>query len=278
MELWFVVAALTSAALHATWNAAIKSSPDPRTAMTGQMVASALLGLPVLVWTGLPALPSWAWIGAATAINIVSITGLLRAYALAGFGMVYPLVRALSVLCVVPLATILTGETLTIYGIIGVGMISTALMFLAVANRGVGALPLQAIGWIALSGACTAMAVMCEAQGVRRSGDALAYGCTSAITNAIAMLWWQKALGDPFGAVRRQAARVIPAATLAMISYLLILWVWANAKVASGAALRDTSALFAILIAVLWLKEPITPLRIAAIVIAALAVPVLRFA
>jgi len=242
------------------------------------VAASPLPGLPVLVWTGLPALPSWAWIGAATAINIVSITGLLRAYALAGFGMVYPLVRALSVMCVVPLATILTGETLTVYGIVGVAMISTALMLLAVANRGVGALPPQAIGWIALSGACTAMAVMCEAQGVRRSGDALAYGCTSAITNAVAMLWWQKALSDPFGAVRRQAARVIPAATLAMISYLLILWVWANAKVASGAALRDTSALFAILIAVLWLKEPITPLRIAAIVIAALAVPVLRFA
>lgn len=278
MELWFVLAALTSAALHAIWNAVIKTSPDPRAAMTGQMVASALLGAPVLLWTGLPALQSWIWLCTATTINIVSITALLRAYAMAGFGMVYPLVRALSVLCVVPLATLLTGETLTTYGIVGVGMISTALVLLAIANRGVGALPPQAIGWIALSGACTALAVMAESQGVRRSGNALAYGCTSAATNAIAMLWWQGALGDALGVVKRQAARVVPAAALAMISYLLILWVWANAKVASGAALRDTSALFAILIAVLWLKEPITPLRIVAIIVAALAVPVLRFA
>ena len=54
---------------------------------------------------------------------------------------------------------------------------------------------------------------------------------------------------------------------------------WRNeAPIAAGAALRDTSAIFAILIAVLWLKEPFTKLRLVAIVLSAAAIPLLRFA
>jgi hypothetical protein len=51
-------------------------------------------------------------------------------------------------------------------------------------------------------------------------------------------------------------------AAVAVISYLLILWVWSVAPIAPAAALRDTSAAFAILIAILWLKEPFTRLRV----------------
>jgi len=63
-----------------------------------------------------------------------------------------------------------------------------------------------------------------------------------------------------------------------MLSYILILWVWSVAPIAPSAALRDTSAVFAILIAVLWLKETITPLRLAAVLLSAAAVPLLRLA
>ena len=62
-----------------------------------------------------------------------------------------------------------------------------------------------------------------------------------------------------------------------MGSYLLILWVWSHAPIAPAAALRDTSAIFAILIAVFWLKEPFTPTRAAAVLLAAAAIPQLRF-
>ena len=44
-------------------------------------------------------------------------------------------------------------------------------------------------------------------------------------------------------------------AAAAMGSYWLILWVWSHAPIALGSALRDTSAVFATLIAWLVLKE-----------------------
>ena len=67
-------------------------------------------------------------------------------------------------------------------------------------------------------------------------------------------------------------------AAAAVVSYLLILWVWSHAPVAPASALRDTSSVVAILIAIVWLREPVTRLRLAAILLAAAAVPLLRFA
>ena len=51
-----VVVALTSAFLHAAWNAAVKASTDPRGAMAAQVIGSGALALPVLIFLPLPAL------------------------------------------------------------------------------------------------------------------------------------------------------------------------------------------------------------------------------
>ena len=46
-----VAAALISAVLHAGWNAAVKASREPARAMTAQMLLSALIVLPGLLWS-----------------------------------------------------------------------------------------------------------------------------------------------------------------------------------------------------------------------------------
>jgi drug/metabolite transporter (DMT)-like permease len=278
MDLWHVAAALFSAMLHAGWNAAVKASPKPAEAMTAQMVASALLSIPGLIWSGLPAAAAWPWIAASTIINMVAVTALLRAYERAGFGITYPVVRALSVLMVVPLAAGLTGEMLSPFGFAGVGLMVAALVMLALGSSAHGALPRAALLWIVATGACTAVYTLCDAQGVRHAGSPFAYGFVTAITNAIAMTWLRGAIARPWRLIADQATTAVPAATAAMTSYLLILWVWSGAPIAPAAALRDTSAIFALLIAIFWLKEPFTPFRLAAIVLAAAAVPLLRFA
>ena len=71
--------------------------------------------------------------------------------------------------------------------------------------------------------------------------------------------------------------RLLRAAAIASTaSYLLILWVFRHAPIAPAAALRDTSSVFALVIAVVWLKEPFTRLRLFAILLSAAAVPLLR--
>lgn len=283
MEPWHIAGSLVSAVLHAGWNAAVKVQPRPRDTMTAQMILAAAIGVPGLLWSGLPPAAAMPWLLASTSLNLVAVTGLLRAYALTGFGLAYPVVRALSVLMVVPLAALLSGERLSGFGLAGVALIAGALLLLALGNRGRDAVPARAIAWIALTGIATAAYVMCDAQGVRRAGAPWGYGFTVSITNAVLMSCVQRFGGDrtgggPWRVIAAEWKVALPAAVASATSYLLILWVWTSAPIAPAAALRDTSAVFALVIAILWLKEPFTGLRLAAILLAALAVPLLRLA
>jgi drug/metabolite transporter (DMT)-like permease len=158
----------------------------------------------------------------------------------------------------------------------GIAIIALSLAMLAwdtARDRGV---PVQALAWILAAGLGAAGYILCDAQGVRASGSPWAYGFVVSITNAAAMCWRQRRTGAPWMQLRGQWSVAVPAAVASVASYLLILWVWGHAPIAPAAALRDTSAVFAILIAVVWLKEPFTRMRILAVLLAAAAVPLLR--
>jgi drug/metabolite transporter (DMT)-like permease len=278
METAHVAAALLSAVLHAGWNAAVKASARPTEAMAAQMLIGAAAVVPGLLWTGLPAPASWPWIAASTLMNVVTVSALLRAYELGGFGVVYPVVRAVSVLLVVPLAALLVGDRLGLGAIAGVGLIAGSLTLLAHGARRDREFTTRAFAWTLVTGLSTAAYIACDARGVRLSGSAWAYGFAVTVTNAAAMGWRQRHLATPWRLVRGSAAVAAPAAVAAGVSYLLILWVWTRAPIAPASALRDTSAVFAILLAVRWLKEPFTKSRMLAVLLAAAAVPLLRLA
>jgi drug/metabolite transporter (DMT)-like permease len=250
-----VVAALISAALHAAWNAAVKSSARPPLAMTAQMLASAALAVPVLFWVGLPAPASWPWLAVSSVLSMGAVASLLRAYEHAGFGVVYPTVRASSVLLVLPLAAAVAGEWPRPLGLLGVALVSAAVLVLARGEGVARSLSRPALGWTLASAAFTAGYIVCDAQGVRRSSSALAYGCVLAISNALLWTAWQRRDGLRLGELLPQWPRTLLLAVAATLSYWLILWVWTRAPIAPASALRDTSAIFATLIAVTVLKE-----------------------
>ena len=276
MDGWQVAAALASAALHAGWNAAVKAGGNPRDLMTAQMLVSGAIVLPGLLWTGLPPLASWPWIAGSTAMSVVTILALLRAYEASGFGIAYPVVRALSVLLVVPMAALVSGESLTAYGFAGVGLVACSLLMLALGRPGGAVFPRRTLGWIWLAGLATAAYVLCDAQGVRSAGAPWAYGFAVSIVNGLAMYWVQHGATGSWHAIVRQLPAALPIAAASTASYMLILWVLNGAPVAAAAALRDTSAVFALAIAIVWLKEPYGRLQLLAILLAALAVPLLR--
>ena len=256
MDSTLVAAALLSAALHAAWNAAVKASARPPLAMTAQILASAALALPVLFWVGLPQQASWPWMAASSALSMGAVAALLRAYEHGGFGVVYPMARASSVLLVLPLAAAVAGEWPRPLGLLGVALVSAALLMLARGEGVTRALSRPALGWTLASAAFTAGYIVCDALGVRRAGSALAYGCLLSISNALLWTAWQQRKGLRLGELLPQWPRTLLLALAATLSYWLILWVWTRAPIALASALRDTSAIFATLIAVTVLKEP----------------------
>jgi drug/metabolite transporter (DMT)-like permease len=143
--------------------------------------------------------------------------------------------------------------------------------------------PPKALAWTLLAGALTSAYVLSDAQGARAGGaDAsvasgpLAYGLAVSVTNGLAMSWVSRRVGAPWVLLARHWRLVVPLSLASMVSYLLILWVFTQAPVAPAAALRDTSAFFAVLIAVLWLKERLRPWRLLALALVVAGVPLLR--
>jgi len=276
MDNLFVAAALLSAILHAAWNAAVKASAHPAQAMTAQMLVSALLAMPALIWAGLPAAPAWPWMLGSVVLNMGAVAALLRGYTHAGFGIVYPMARASSVLMVLPLAAAVAGERPALPGMLGVALVSAAMLILALGSGRRRALTRPALGWILAAGAFAAGYAVCDAQGVRHAQSPLAYGAALTIANAAAWTWLQRRTGATPGGLRAQWPRAVPAGLAAMASYLLILWVLQHAPIALSSALRDTSAIFAAIIAVVFLKEPLEQRVLLAIVLATAGAMLIR--
>jgi len=280
MDGWQFAAALTSAVLHAGWNAAVKASPTPRPAMAAQMIGAALVAAVLLFWTGLPSIAAVPWMAVSTALNMLAVLALLRAYESGPFGTVYPITRAVSVLVVAVLSALFAREWLGLTTTGGVLLIVAALGMLALDARrmtadGAGLSP-RAFAWTLAAGIVTALYVLADAQGARAGESAAAYGCTVSITNALAMAWRTRDAGSPWSLLRDHWRIALPTSFASMASYLLILWVWSAAPIAPAAALRDTSAIFAMLIGVIWLKETMSPRRLLAVTLAIAGVPLLR--
>jgi drug/metabolite transporter (DMT)-like permease len=106
------------------------------------------------------------------------------------------------------------------------------------------------------------------------------YGlAASAVNGAVFGAVYRLQGGGPVrGALAAHAGVATFGAAAATTSYLLILWVWGRSPVAVGAALRDTSIVFAALIAVVVLKERLSRPLVVAVVLVAMGAGCLRFA
>ena len=276
MDTTLVLAALLSALLHASWTAAVKHTGQTTEAMTGQMVAAGLITSPLLLWLPWPAPEAWGWMAASCFFNWLGILCMLRAYEQGDYGAVYPLSRATMVMVIAPLSLVFAGERLSVPAWIGVACIATALVLMASQARGGRRLGPAVLGWTLLGGVLSAVCVMLDVQGIRASGSPIAYGCCAAVLNAVLMLLRQRRRPGLWPAIVRHRRVVVGAGAVSMVSYLLIVWVFAQAPMAISAALRDTSAVFAVLISVFVLKERLGRLQQVAVLVAACAVPLLR--
>ncbi len=276
MDTIYILAALGSALLHATWNAAVKSTGQHPAVMTGQMLVAGLVGLPVLFFVDFPRWESLVWIAASALFNVMGIKAILRAYDHGEFGLVYPMSRAIMIMLVVPLSTLLAHERLSTGAMLGIALIIAALALLAMSARHGQNLSRQVLIWTGVGGVLSACSVLIDANGIRQSGSPFAYGCLTAIFNAANMAWQQRRLPGLVATIRRHAHVTLWTGVLSMVSYLLIVWVFSKASIAGAAALRDTSSVFAVLIAMVFMKEAISRIKLLAVALAIAAIPLMR--
>ena len=267
-----VAIVLFAALLHASWNAIVKSGKDTFLTTVLVSVGAALISLCALPFVNTPASASWPYLAASAVAQLAYYSLLAAAYKAGDMSHAYPLMRGSAPLIVALASWPLIGERLSPMQMSAVASICAGIFGLYVAARlpasaGVRNSTRRATAF-ALGNACViASYTLIDGIGVRLSGAPAAYTMWIFVLNGAGLLLWTL--------LRRRAGLLAYAKTQwhlgafggfgTLASYGLALWAMTQASVAAVAALRETSIVFAIAIAALFLREKISARRYLAI-------------
>jgi len=276
MPLPVFLTVLAAAALHAVWNAVVKSGSD--TLLTTVLVAltGGVIGLCALPFLPPVAPAAWAYLAVSGILEIIYYTLIAAAYRNADMSRAYPVMRGAPPLLVALVSTLVLGVALSAYAWLGVALISAGLLSLVLVGRGGD---VRSLRLALLNAGIIATYTLVDGWGVRASGAPATY-----------TMWIFVLTGLPLGAWALLRRRDFPAyaaknwplglvggvGTLA--SYGLVLWAMTEAPIPVVAALRETSILFGTAIALFVLREKVTAARIAAVLVIALGAVALRLA
>ena len=255
-------AVLFAAALHAGWNALVKTGLDRFSSILFLGLAQGAIALVLLPFFGLPPRAAWPWVLAGSVLHSGYKLALIRAYGHGDLSQVYPLSRGTAPLIVAVAGAWFLGETMDAARTAAVIAIAGGILTMA----GKGGLGRAGLGWALVTAGFTAAYTLADGVGARVAGSASAFILIMIVLDGLIMLAYGLAARGPAG-----IAALLPAwrpgamaGAMSLGAYWIAIWAFTQAPLAIVAALRETSVLFAMLIAAFWLKEPAPARRWAA--------------
>lgn len=267
---------LFGALLHATWNAIIKAGTNKSLDAALVSAGGAVTALPFLPFLPMPLPAAWPFIGASAILQFIYFQLVAAAYRAGDIGLVYPLMRGVAPLLIVATSGFILRETLSGGALFGVLTICTGILTLAFEARNGGRNAII----LALANACViATYTYVDGIGARRAGNPVSYTLWMALLPPILLFTWalsQRGIDAVAAHVRYNWWRGLIGGGGSIASYGIALWAMTKAPVATVAALRESSILFALVISVVVLKEKSSVWRYIAGAIIAAGVLILR--
>jgi phosphonate utilization associated putative membrane protein len=263
---WPVVwAVLLGALLHAGWNALVKSSGDKSLDTALVHGLGAVVALPFALAVGLPPADCWPFIAASLCIHVGYYIALAGAYEHGELGLTYPIMRGVAPLIVALGSAVIVGESPTPAAWLGILGITLGVALVGLAHPGQALHHGKALAFAFANAAIIAAYTFVDGLGVRQAGptlpEVLSYVLWLFVLDGLPyplLVWWRR---GPEGrvAIRLYVQRRWPVAAVGGMasigSYAIALWAMTRAPVASVAALRETSVLFATVLGTVILKE-----------------------
>lgn len=265
-----MLAVLFGALLHASWNALVKSSTDKSLDTALIHLFCSLVAIPLIAIYGWPPAVAWPYILASVTIHLAYYITLTGAYDHGDLSLTYPIMRGTAPIIVALSASVVLGEVLTPGAWIGIVGISAGVLLLGFSRNMTQSR--RAIAFALCNAVIIAAYTIVDSKGVRATGDAIQYIAALTFLDGwpfTALVLYRKRKLDPtknFQAILVYARKRWPLALLGACasigSYSIALWAMTKAPVATIAALRETSVLFAVLMSAIWLKEAFTLSRV----------------
>ncbi len=251
---------LASGASHAVVNAVLKSGGDKMSSRALIDGSSALLILPFAFLVPLPH-GAWTWLFASFAVHLIYLICVIKAFEGADMSAVYPVMRGTAPVLAAMVSVLWLGDPISPGVALGIALVSTGTALVAWWN----APSKRALLWALATGVTIAAYTVIDAKGVRAAPSAASY-----------IVWVFVMLGFGIGAIfaiwrgprfviaaRSQWKAGLIAGALSLVTYGLALWAYRLGDVPRLAALRESSILFGVLIAWLFLKEKVGKPRLA---------------
>ena len=262
-------AVLFAAVCHASWNALIKVALDPLTTTTLILCGATVFALAAIPFVPLPAPASWPYLVASAVIHLLYFIGLTEAYRTGDLGQVYPIARGAASLMTAVAGTLILGEHLNLPTWAGIVALALGVLMLSLkGGRDLAKLDKRAVGFALFTAVTICAYTMVDGVGARVSGHPVSYVLWGFVGIILCLVPY--ALYRNGRALFTDALRFWPrglaGGALQVVSYGVALWAMTLAPIAIVASLRETSVLFATLIAVVLLGEPFRAVRVAAAV------------
>jgi len=263
---------LISGFAHAVVNAILKAGNDKMSRRALIDGFSAMILAPAAFFVPLP-MNAWSWLIASVAVHGLYLLSLIRSFEQSDMTVAYPIARGVAPMLAAAGAVAIFNEPISVFVVVGIVSIACGVMCIGVSHK----LERSALLWAALTGVCIASYTVIDAQGVRAAPTAFSYIVWTFLMLGGALgtffaLWRGRAF---FVSVAGQWKPGLMAGVLSIISYGFALMAFRLGATPRLAALRETSILFGTVIAVIFLKERLTKMRLGGVLAIALGAIVL---
>ena len=264
-----MIAVLFGALLHAIWNALVRGSPD-RTHSTVMVAGGA--GAIAACWlpsAPLPASQSWPYLAASVVIHVFYFALVAYSYRKGELSFAYPIMRGMAPALSAIVAALLLSEWPSRWGWVGVLLVCSGVVLLAADSLRARTFHTSSALFAVTNAGVIVVYTLVDGVGARLSGHPLSYTGWLLFLTAAPLLAISVGRGGQRAIryMRRYWALGLVGGSCAFGSYGLALWAMTQAPIALVAAMRETSVVFAMILAATFLRERITSARIVSVVI-----------
>jgi drug/metabolite transporter (DMT)-like permease len=280
MSGFLFLSVLVAAMMHATWNTLMKSAPDKNLETALANFSTSLVAIPFLLIYGLPEPETYIYILLSLVLHVIYFYTVASAYRYGDLNMAYPIMRGVAPILTLIIGGILFEEAIHAWMVVGIVLICVGVVFLGF-NKSPSTVHHQKTLLFALGNAYT----LVDGQGARLANQVWSYVGMLLFLNGYvfpAILFWQRKNSftrtQTLQYIQARGIHALIGGSCVMGSYSIVLWAMTQAPIATVAAVRETSVLFAFMFAVVFLKEPLYPLRIVGMLGVCCGVVLIRFA
>ncbi|MHB8643183.1 MAG: EamA family transporter [Gaiellaceae bacterium] len=256
--------ALGAAVLHASWNLVLRAREDTEAATAVAVIVLVVVVSPFAAATWHVGSAAWPYVAGSGALELAYVALLAAAYRRYELSVVYPVARGLAPVAALVLAVAVARGSVSTAEVAGVAAVACGVLLVRGTHRARGAL--LGLGVAAAIGGYTVL----DRFGIRHA-SAFAYLFLVMLPPAV--------LYPPAVGLRRFRRALAPetmlVGVLSAAAFALVLLALRRASAPSVSAVRETSVVIATVLAAVFLKERVGPLRFAGAVLVAVGVTLL---